>query len=457
MAAHILIVDDDSSHRTVLRTILEDWGYEVSEATDGESAVALTLEQPYDSVLMDIRMKGMDGITAQKKIAAHNPSIPVLIMTAYSSINTAVLALKQGAYDYLIKPLDFDVLHLTLERMLDHRRLAAENKCLREQQGAKNQFGMVGTSERMHELVETITTVAPTHAPVLITGESGTGKELVAKAVYQASERAEKPFVTINCAALSESLLESELFGHEKGAFTGADKRRDGLFWQADGGTIFLDEVGEIPLSLQAKLLRVLQQGELQRVGSDKILHVDIRIIAATNRDLQDEVTKKTFREDLYYRLNVIGLEVPALRERQADIPLLAEHFMHTFAEKYGKAIKGCSPQAMDALVNSPWQGNIRELENTMERAVIMSSTEYITDRELPATLRNAAAVAEETGASVEMPLGDVSLENLEKRAVIAALKRHKKKVDAAAALGVTRATLHSKIKKYQLEDITKK
>lgn len=457
MPAHILIVDDDASHRTVLRTIIEDWGYEVSEAPDGETAVDMVHERPYDSVIMDIRMLGMDGIEAQQKIAEHNPSVPVLIMTAYSSIDTAVTALKQGAYDYLIKPLDFDVLKLTIERMLDHTRLVEENRSLKLQQGDKNNFGMVGNSDRMHELLETITTVAPTHAPVLITGESGTGKELVARAVFKASERSEGPFVTINCAALSESLLESELFGHEKGAFTGADKRRDGLFWQADGGTIFMDEVGEIPLSLQAKLLRVLQQGELQRVGSDKILHVDIRIIAATNRDLQEEVTKKTFREDLYYRLNVIGLEVPSLRERMADIPLLAEYFLGIYADKYRKEIKGISPQAMDSLVNCPWQGNIRELENTMERAVIMATTDYVTDRELPATLRNATEDASGTDSAGDLHLGDVSLENLEKRAVQAALIKHKKKVDAASALGITRATLHSKIKKYGLDDTKKK
>ncbi|MCT4625401.1 sigma-54 dependent transcriptional regulator [Halodesulfovibrio sp.] len=458
MPAHILIVDDDGSHRAVLRTIIEDWGYDVSEASDGETAVAMTQERPYDSVLMDIRMGGMDGITAQSQIAKHNPSIPVLIMTAYSSINTAVVALKQGAYDYLIKPLDFDVLKITIERMLDHTRLVEENRSLKEKSSGKQQFGMIGSSERMHELVETITTVAPTHAPVLITGESGTGKELVAKAVYTASERSSKPFVTINCAALSESLLESELFGHEKGAFTGADKRRDGLFWQANGGTIFMDEVGEIPLSLQAKLLRVLQQGELQRVGSDSILHVDIRVIAATNRDLQEEVANKTFREDLYYRLNVIGLEVPSLRERQADIPLLAEHFMKIFAEKYDKSVIGFSPQAMDVLVNNPWQGNIRELENTIERAVIMATTDYITDRELPASLRkNVPDHSGNTTRGAELPLGDISLESLEKRAVQAALKKHKKKVDAAGALGITRATLHSKIKKYGLEEQKKK
>ena len=457
MPAHILIVDDDASHRTVLRTIIEDWGYDVSEAPDGETAVDMVHERPYDSVIMDIRMLGMDGIEAQQKIAEHNPAVPVLIMTAYSSIDTAVTALKQGAYDYLIKPLDFDVLKLTIERMLDHTRLVEENRSLKLQQGEKNSFGMVGNSDRMHELLETITTVAPTHAPVLITGESGTGKELVARAVFKASERSEGPFVTINCAALSESLLESELFGHEKGAFTGADKRRDGLFWQADGGTIFMDEVGEIPLSLQAKLLRVLQQGELQRVGSDKILHVDIRIIAATNRDLQEEVTNKTFREDLYYRLNVIGLEVPSLRERIADIPLLAEHFLGIFADKYRKEIKGISPQAMDALINSPWQGNIRELENTMERAVIMATTDYVTDRELPASLRNATKDGSGEDSAGDLHLGDVSLENLEKRAVQAALIKHKKKVDAAGALGITRATLHSKIKKYGLDDAKKK
>ncbi|MFR4117743.1 MAG: sigma-54-dependent transcriptional regulator [Bilophila wadsworthia] len=277
----ILIVDDDSSHRAMLRTVLRGWGYATDEADDGDTAVEKVKERAYDAVLSDVRMARMDGISAIREILHHNPSIPVLVMTAWQSVETAVAALRLGAYDYLEKPLDFDLLHLTLERALDHTRLAAENRELREYI-RESPSGLLGRSPRMRELIEMVNTVAPTEATVLITGESGTGKERVARAIQEASARRGKAFVTVNCAALNESLLESELFGLEKGAFTGADKRREGRFSQADGGTLFLDEIGELPLLLQAKLLRALQQGEVQRVGSDTPVIVDVRVIAAT-------------------------------------------------------------------------------------------------------------------------------------------------------------------------------
>ena len=308
---------------------------------------------------------------------------------------------------------------------------------------------ILGRSRPVRELVEMVETVAPTEATVLITGESGTGKELVARAIQSASLRKDKPFVTINCAALAENLLESELFGHEKGAFTGADRRREGRFVQADKGTLFLDEIGEMPLSLQAKLLRVLQQGEVQRVGSDEPLTVDVRVIAATNRVLADEVAAGRFREDLFYRLNVIGLEVPPLRARQEDIPLLAAAFLERHAAANRKSLKGFTPQAMDAMLRYSWPGNVRELENAVERAVILTTTDYVTERALPLTVQNAPPAAEDDLSA----LGSMSLEDVEKKAIEATLRETEdNKSEAARRLGITRATLHSKLKKYGLE-----
>ncbi|GFM38603.1 sigma-54-dependent transcriptional regulator [Desulfovibrio psychrotolerans] len=449
----ILVVDDDTAHRTMLRTLLKGWTYEVDEADDGSVAVEKVHTRPYDAVLMDIRMVRMGGIEALRGMKAFNPAIPVLIMTAFSSVETAVEALKIGAYDYLTKPLDFDVLRLTLERMLDHTRLASENRTLRERLEGRGHTDIVGKSAAMLELAEMIHTVAPTDATVLISGESGTGKELVAHAIHAASARAEKPFVAVNCAALTDTLLESELFGHERGAFTGADKRREGRFMQADGGTLFLDEIGEIPLLLQSKLLRALQQGEVQRVGSDTVLNVNVRVIAATNRDLFEEVQAGTFREDLYYRLNVIGLRVPPLRERRDDIPLLADFFLRRFAEKNRKMVKGATPQAMDALVRHDWPGNVRELENAMERAVIMTTGEYITLRELPRNLSDAPLTDVPISATGEPALAGLSLDELERRAIMATLKEcGDNKSEAARRLGITRATLHNKLRRYGME-----
>ena len=324
----VLVVDDDPGHRGMLEALLGRWGLAVTSAGDGKEAVARVCERPFDVVLMDIRMPDMDGITALKEIRKYNPAVPVVLMTAYSAVESAVEAMKSGAVDYLIKPLDFDQLKSTLFKTLEHSEAVRSGERF-----PVPVEGIVGNSPAVRRMLEMIHTVAPSEATVLINGKSGTGKELVARAIHNQSQRKDGPWVAVNCAALTESLLESELFGHEKGAFTGADKRRDGRFLQADGGTLFLDEIGEISLLMQVKLLRAIQQREIQRVGGDATLKVDVRIVAATNRNLLDEVAAGRFREDLYYRLNVVSIQVPSLQERSEDIPLLAEHFLKVFGE----------------------------------------------------------------------------------------------------------------------------
>ncbi len=445
----LLIVDDDYAHRNMLKLMLENWHYRTFEVETGEDAVDFVKKQAVDLVLCDVRMTNMDGFATLLAIHEWNPAIPVVLMTAYSSVEKAVEAMKMGAYSYVTKPLDFEVLKATLYNALEHTRLKEENTQLKQALGIAQTMPL-GKSALMRSLQEMIETVAPSEATVLITGESGTGKELVAKAIQANSLRKNQAFVTINCAALAENLLESELFGHEKGAFTGADKMREGRFVQADNGTLFLDEIGEMRLALQVKLLRVLQNGEIQRVGSDKVKIVDVRIIAATNRNLQKEVEAGRFREDLYYRLNVIALEVPALRERKDDIPLLAQKFVENFARANRKSIKGFSPQAMDMLMRYDWPGNVRELENAMERAVILTVGEYVTERSLP------LAIQQMTGNTAAVPSGilaNKSLDDIEKEAISATLaETADNKSEAARRLGITRATLHSKLKKYNLE-----
>ena len=327
--AHVLIVDDDSNHLKILQTIVRSWGYQVTVVDDGAKAVESVKERPFDLILMDVRMAQMSGIEALVLIKRYNPAIPILIMTAYSSIDSAVEALKAGAYDYLIKPLDFEALKISLMRALEHSGLKAEVASLKSRLGAEYELeNIIGRSSPMRKLIEMLAMIAPSEATVLITGESGTGKELIAKSIHHNSRRKDYPLVVVNCAAVTETLLESELFGHEKGSFTGADKRREGRFMQANKGTIFLDEIGETSPAMQAKLLRVIQEREIQRVGGEETLSVDVRILAATNRKLEDEVKNGKFREDLFYRLNVVSLRIPPLRERQDDIPLLAQHFL---------------------------------------------------------------------------------------------------------------------------------
>ncbi len=448
---HILVVDDDLSHLKTLKTIITSWGYKAYEADDGRRAVQLVKERPYDLILMDVRMAEMSGIEALKQIKGYNPAIPILIMTAYSSVDSAVEALKAGAYDYLTKPLDFDVLKLTLERTLEHSGLKAENKNLKDKLSSDYDLkNIIGKSKAMKELVDMLTMIAPSEATVLITGESGTGKELIAKSIHHNSHRKNHALVIVNCAALTETLLESELFGHEKGSFTGADKRREGRFMLADKGTIFMDEIGETSATMQAKLLRVIQEREIQRVGGDETLKVDVRILAATNRNLIDEVENGKFREDLYYRLNVVTLNVPPLRKRQDDISLLAQHFLEKYTEKNRKKVKGFSPMAMDMLIKYEWPGNVRELENTIERAVILLTGDYITDKELPSNITDPYS---EISDWVERPkpiAANRPLEDIEKEAILVTHQATGgNKSETARRLKINRKTLHKKLKDY--------
>jgi two-component system response regulator HydG len=449
----ILIVDDDPGHLVSVKTIVRSWGYDVETADDGRGAVDVVKSTPVDLILMDVRMTRMSGIEALGQIKAYNPTIPVIVMTAYSSVDSAVEAIKSGAYDYLIKPLDFEVLKLTIERASEHAGLKEENRVLKENLSSDYDISnIIGRSQPMKKLLEMMSMIAPSEATVLISGDSGTGKELIARSLHFNSLRKDNALVVVNCAAITETLLESELFGHEKGSFTGAGKRREGRFMQADQGTIFLDEIGETSATMQAKLLRVLQEKEIQRVGGEETLKVDVRIIAATNRDLEKGVAEGNFREDLFYRLNVMPLHVPPLKNRREDIPLLAQHFLKKYADKNRKAIKGFVPLAMDMLVNHDWPGNVRELENAIERAVILATGEHITEAQLPLGIMEQYEGLEirSTGAARILD-GTHSLEDIEKEAILAALDAsHGNKAEAARRLGVTRKTLHNKLKTYR-------
>ncbi len=446
----ILVVDDDRAHRTMLTTLIGGWGYDVTDVDDGGAAIERVREQPYDLVLMDIRMLKVSGIEALDRIKAINPAIPVIIMTAYSSVETAVEALKKGAYDYLTKPLDFDKLKLTMERAMEHLRLKEENRLLRQSLGRHfDRRNIIGQSAVMVKLLETVAQVAPSEATVLISGESGTGKGLIAGAIHFNSPRKEGPFIKVNCAAITETLLESELFGHEKGAFTGAERRKEGCFMQADGGSLFLDEVSEMSLGMQVKLLQVLQEREVRRVGGEKVLPVDVRVIVATNKDLPPLIEKGLFREDLYYRLNVVGLEVPPLRQRREDIPLLAQHFLELFAARNHKQIKGFTPSALDGLLRHDWPGNVRELMNAVERGVVLTRSEFL-DSDVFTVIPPVVDPVAGPAAGLPDPAGGLSLEAVEKAMILKTLElTGGNKSEAARRLGITRKTLHSKLKQY--------
>jgi two-component system, NtrC family, response regulator HydG len=448
----ILVVDDDDAHRFMLRAMLDEWGWRTAEAVDGAAAVAAVEEEPFDAVLMDVRMARMDGMEALRRIQAHNPAIPVVIMTAYSSVDSAVEAMKAGARDYLTKPLDFERLRLTLAKALDHRQVE-ESRQSRSATGLPPEFdssGIIGQSPPMRELLEMISYVAPTEATVLISGESGTGKELVAAAIHRNSPRGDGPLVKVNCAALVESLLESELFGHEKGAFTGADRRREGKFRQADGGTLFLDEISETSPAMQAKLLRVLQEHEIQRVGGQETIKVDARVVAASNRVLEEAVQAGEFREDLFYRLNVVTLTVPPLRDRNEDIPLLAAFFVEKFAARNRRRVEGITPRAMDLLLRYSWPGNVRELENAIERGVILMRGDYLDEQSLPLSLRGPAGNQAGAGPNAaDLPSSLEEAEKLVLRKTLAETGGNRS--ETARRLNITRKTLLSKINKYGL------
>jgi two-component system response regulator HydG len=452
MKCKILIVDDDKAHLSMLETLLKSLSQSTECVTDGEDAIREARENPYDVILMDVRMANVSGMEALREIKAFNPSIPIIIMTAYSSVDKAVEAMRLGADDYLTKPLNFEELKLSIERATKHLQLSLENKQLKEQLISDNSFsGIIGSSHAMQEVIKTAKIAAPTDATILISGESGTGKELFAKALHNNSNRKQNRLVSVNCAALNETLLESELFGHEKGAFTGAEKRRDGLFLAADKGTIFLDEIGEIPLSMQVKLLRAIQEREIQKVGSDKSIKIDVRIIVATNRSLEEEVKKGHFREDLFYRLNVINIKVPPLRDRGDDVPLLAQRFLNKYTKENDKLIKGFTPMAMDALSKYSWPGNVRELENVIERAIILCMGQYISEKDLPPNILKDYEL--EDAIQTQLSGGGKSLDDIEKIALIETLKQTKgNKTEAATILNITRTTLRNKLKKHDLD-----
>ncbi len=446
----ILVVDDDHAHRTMLRALLGGWGYAISEADDGSTAVDMVRKRAYDLILMDIRMLKVSGLEALPLIKSHNPAIPIILMTAYSSVETAVSALKMGAYDYLTKPLDFDKLRLTMARAMEHLQLREENRQLRETLGHRfDRQNIIGNSPRITEVLETVALVAPSEATVLITGESGTGKELIAGAIHYNSARKAGPFIKINCAAITETLFESELFGHEKGAFTGADRQKDGRFTQADQGSLFLDEISEMPLTLQVKLLRVLQEREITRVGGEAVIPVDVRIMAATNKDLAELIDQGRFREDLYYRLDVVHIEIPPLRERREDIPLLAQHFLDLYSHKNNKKINGFTPDAMDQMIRYDWPGNIRELMNTVERGVVLARSAYLDRSEIPLI---CSGPSPDPAPMAESGLlgGEASLAEVERAAILNTLAlTGGNKSETARRLGITRKTLHKKLKSY--------
>lgn len=446
----ILVVDDDNAHRTMLRTLLGGWGYTVTEADDGSTAIEEAQQQPFDLILMDVRMLKVSGLEALETIKRHNPAIPVIIMTAYSSVETAVEALKKGAYDYLTKPLDFDKIRLTIKRAMEHLQLKEENRMLKESIGEHFDLGsIIGQSQAMVRLLETVAQVAPSEATVLISGESGTGKELIASAIHYNSSREKGPFIKINCAALTETLLESELFGHEKGAFTGAERRKEGRFRQAHGGSLFLDEVSEMPPPMQVKLLRVLQEREITRVGGEDVIKVDVRLIAATNRDLSEQIKEGRFREDLYYRMNVVSLRMPLLRERREDIPLLANSFIEKFSEKNRKSISGITPQAMDRLYRYDWPGNVRELMNVIERGVVLTRSDYLGTEDLSIMPTSFGATAGDPLLPDDLLL-DMPLEKVERMTILNTMRSAGgNKSESARRLGITRKTLHKKLKKY--------
>ncbi len=442
----ILLVDDDPSVLDGLKKILTQDGYAVSTASSGYEALNLLSKRGFDIILTDMKLPGMGGLSLIQEIRKKNEPVAIVVITAYSSVKTAVDAIKCGADDYLTKPLNVEELEVVLEKLWERQQLVVQNLILKEKLKDKYKFSeLIGCSPRMDGIFKMIGDVSSSMASVLITGETGTGKELVANAIHYRSDRACMPFVALHCAALSEGVLESELFGHEKGAFTDAIQTRKGRFEMADHGTLFLDEVGDMSLKVQVKLLRVLEKGEFERVGGEKTLKVDVRLIAATNRNLEKEIAEGRFREDLFYRLNVVRIHLPPLRERLEDIPLLANFFVVKYTKKYKKDIEGLSPEVVNALCIYPWPGNVRELEHVVERAVVLCKNSAIAREHLP----EAIVSKKEDVAVIKIPIG-LSLKDAEKEIIQKTLQMtHGSKKDAAKILGISTRKIEYKVKEW--------
>ena len=450
MRARVLVVDDDREMLELLRVQLGRRGYDATATADGGEAFARLDGEDFDVVVTDLNMRGMNGIELCQRVVANRPDVPVVVITAFGSLDTAIAAIRAGAYDFLAKPFDADALAIAVDRAVQHRALRAEVTRLRQVvTHARGTDEIVGASAAMSSVFELLARVAQSEATVLITGESGTGKELAARAVHAMSRRAKGPFVAVNCAALPEALLESELFGHARGAFTDAKASRVGLFAQADGGILLLDEIGELPLGLQPKLLRALQERRVRPVGSDVESAFDVRVIAATNRDLQSDVEDRKFREDLYYRINVIHVAMPALRSRGGDVLLLAQRFIQVFAAREGKSVVGLSPPAAERLLAYAWPGNVRELQNCMERAVALARFDQVTVEDLPERVRDYRRVP--ILVDSEDPTEMIPLEEVERRYVLRVLEAvGDNKSLAAQVLGLDRSTLYRKLERYR-------
>lgn len=446
----ILVVDDEELVRDFLGEALQRRHYHVDLAEDGKKAKAILKEQSYDLILTDLKMPGVTGLDLLRYTKAHHPDTLVIMMTAYGTIENAVEAMRLGAFEYITKPFTSGEIDLVIEKAFEHRRLLDENRYLRSELSSKYCFSsIVGQSRAMQEVFEIMKVVSPNHSTVLIEGESGTGKELVARAIHYNSPRKNKPFIKINCAALPEGLIESELFGHEKGAYTHAFARTRGKFEQADGGTILFDEIGEMAPGLQAKLLRVLQEREFERIGGQETIQIDVRVIATTNRNLQEEVEKNRFRPDLYYRLNVITIQLPPLSRRREDIPLLAQHFLERYCEEYNKTIKGISDEGLSYLARTDWPGNVRELANRIERAVVLCRGDYIDVNDLQAGGRAQPSAIDEYP---QIP--GTTLRDFEKWLILKTLNSQKyNRTKTAKLLNISIRTLRNKIKEYRESD----
>jgi DNA-binding NtrC family response regulator len=449
MKFNVLVVDDEKNIRTGLAKALEMDGYNAFLAEDGAVALSLMEENEIDLVITDLKMPSLSGAELLTRVSASYPTVPVIILTGHGTIADAVDAMKAGAYDFVEKPLNLERLSLLVKRALTNRDLVLRYRALHEELEKKNQFAnIIGKSDRMKRIFEVVKQVAPTKASVLISGESGVGKEVIADAIHYNSRRKEKPLIKVHCAALSETLLESELFGHERGAFTGAVARKRGRFELAHSGTLFLDEIGEINQNIQIKILRVLQDKKFERVGGEETLEVDVRILAATNRDLQEAIQKGEFREDLYYRLNVVSLEIPPLRDRKEDIPLLISAFIKEIAHENGKQIDGIDSKAASVLYSYSWPGNVRELRNGIESAIVMAKSRVITLEDLPPSIRDRS---DDSALTIR---AGMSLADVEREVIEFTLHQNRgNKSKTADVLGIGRKTLHRKLQEYQVSD----